>query len=394
MQLEFLRPDVQKWIVENTFADIGKLAFAKNPFPELDYKELLGQLSSRAKAKDKLPSWFAQTGILYPAKVSIEQTSSEKTAHYKSRLVSGTSLIDLTGGFGVDDYYFSKAVDQVTHCEMNASLSAIAAHNFERLAASNLTCHSGNSTDILNQLGQQFDWIYVDPSRRNESKGKVFLLRDCLPDVPDLLDFYFGFSDNIMIKTAPLLDITAALSELKNVQKIHIVAVHNEVKELLFILRKDHQSEIEIITSNLLNDSNQDFSFTLHEVANSSYSEPLHYLYEPNPAIYKSGAFDLIGTRFGLSKLYPHSHLYTSEMLNPDFPGRIFEIIKSVPYDKANMKSLLQGKKANISVRNFPETVDKLRAKWKIADGGELYCFFTTIGHNDKIVVLSRKISS
>ncbi len=393
MNQDLLLPAVRKWILENTASDAKKLAFAKNPFPSIEYPELLNQLATRAKSKEKLPTWFARENVVFPSKISLEQTSSEKTAEYKSSLVSGDSLIDLTGGFGVDDFYFAKKVKSVLHCELNAELSEIAAHNFKQLGASNIVCESGNSEEILSKSDKRFDWIYVDPSRRNDAKGKVFMLADCLPNVPDSLDFYFSKSDNILIKAAPLLDISAGLKELRNVSEIHIVALENEVKELLFVLRKNFESDIEIKCINLLKYKIQEFIFKMSEMEiDSHFGSPKKYLFEPNPTIYKSGAFDLVGRRFGLEKLDRHSHLYTSDQLVSDFPGRIFEIEKAIDYDKVAMKENLQGTKANVSVRNFPETVDKLRAKWKISDGGSVYTFFTTVNTKDKIVLFCAKI--
>jgi hypothetical protein len=271
-------------------------------------------------------------------------------------------------------------------------LSEIAAHNFTVLDVGNIACKNGDSSQILADSDERFDWIYVDPSRRNDAKGKVFLLADCLPNVPESLDFYFSKSDNILVKTAPLLDISAALKELRNVAEIHIVALENEVKELLFLLRKDFKSEIQVKCVNLLKDKKQEFSFFESESSvESHFGPPGKYLYEPNPSIYKSGAFDLVGRRFNLDKLDRHSHLYTSNEIVSDFPGRIFEVEKTIAYEKSEMKQNLQGKKANVSVRNFPETVEKLRAKWKIADGGPLYVFFTTVNAKDKIVLLCAK---
>ncbi|MDP5097956.1 MAG: class I SAM-dependent methyltransferase, partial [Flavobacterium sp.] len=174
-------------------------------------------------------TWFLTENIIYPEKISIEQTSSETTAKYKASLVSGEKLIDCTGGFGIDDYYFSKQFKNVIHCELNADLSQIVKHNCEVLKVSNIECHQGDSTKILEQLNQKFDCIYIDPSRRNDAKGKVFMLADCLPNVVDLQDFYFQFTNTILIKTAPILDLQAGLLELKNVAQIHIVAVDNEV---------------------------------------------------------------------------------------------------------------------------------------------------------------------
>ena len=229
MDLTLLKPEIQEFINSNLAVDISKLALKKNPFPDANWIEVLNQISAKKKVKDKLPTFFNTTNIIYPSKTSVEQTSSEQTALYKSTLVSGDSLIDLTGGFGVDDYYFSKKMKLVIHCEINLELSEIVIHNFKLLAVNNIQCFTGDSEVILKDLSQKLSWIYIDPSRRNDVKGKVFMLKDCLPNVPDLLNFYFKFSENLLIKTAPILDISAGLSELQHVKSIHIVAVENEV---------------------------------------------------------------------------------------------------------------------------------------------------------------------
>lgn len=391
MDKKLLSAEIQEYITSNINADVSKLALQKNKFAITDWTTILGQITAKQKAKTKLPTWFYTHNIYYPSKISIEQTSSEKTAEYKSQLVSGKSLIDLTGGFGVDDFYFSKKVNQVTHCEINHELSEIVKHNFEQLGLTNVEFHKGDSTEILVTLNQKFNWIYIDPSRRNDVKGKVFMLQDCLPNVPELLDFYFEFSDNIMVKTAPILDISAGLSELRNVKTIHIVALENEVKELLWILEKNYTKSIQIVTCNLTKDSIQEFTFELGNTSVSNYSLPKKYLYEPNAAIMKSGGFDEVTSQYEIEKLNKHSHLYTSDILI-NFPGRVFEIENSFEYNKPNMKSFLENKKANITTRNFPETVENIRKKWKIKEGGIVYCFFTTDINNNKIVLLCDKL--
>ena len=247
-----LSVEIQVFINSNLNADVAKLALQKNKFLNADWTSILNQIAAKQKAKTKLPTWFTTSNIIYPSKISVEQTSSEKTAEYKSQLVSGLALIDLTGGFGVDDYYFAKKVNQLIHCEINEELSKIVAHNLKQLNVENIQCIAGDSSEVLKNINQKYDWIYIDPSRRNEAKGKVFMLRDCLPNVPELLDFYFEYSTNIIIKTAPLLDISAGLSELKNVSSIHVVAVENEVKELLWILEKSYNQSIKINAVNLL----------------------------------------------------------------------------------------------------------------------------------------------
>jgi hypothetical protein len=391
MDKKLLSAEIQEYINSNINADVSKLALQKNKFAITDWTAILGQITAKQKAKTKLPTWFYTHNIYYPSKISIEQTSSEKTAEYKSQLVSGKSLIDLTGGFGVDDFYFSKKVNQVTHCEINHELSEIVKHNLEQLGVTNVECHTGDSSEILVTLNQKFNWIYIDPSRRNDAKGKVFMLQDCLPNVPGLLDFYFEFSDNIMVKTAPILDISAGLSELRNVKTVHIVALENEVKELLWVLEKNYTKSIQIVTYNLIKDSTQEFTFELGNTTVSSYSLPKKYLYEPNAAIMKSGGFDEVTSQYEIEKLNKHSHLYTSDILI-NFPGRVFEIENSFEYNKPNMKSFLENKKANITTRNFPETVENIRKKWKIKEGGIVYCFFTTDINNNKIVLLCYKL--
>lgn len=392
MNETLLKPEIQNFINANTGKDIGKLALQKNPFPQIDWREILNQIVAKTKAKDKLPTWFKTDGILYPEKISIEQTSSEKTAIYKATLVSGEKLIDLTGGFGIDDYYFSKNVNSVFHCEINSELSEIVQHNYQKLNAGNIKCFAGDSYEILKDLNTVFDWIYIDPSRRNDAKGKVFLLKDCLPNVPELLDFYLQNGPNVLIKTAPILDITAGLSELKNVKTIHIVAVDNEVKELLWEISKDYNGAVEIKTINILKDTEEKFGFILGANDEAiSYGFPKKYLFEPNAAIMKSGGFDEISLLFNLEKLHPFSHLYTSNMII-DFPGRIFEIHNQIPYSKAEMKAFLENQKANITTRNFPDAVETIRKKWKIKDGGNQYCFFTTAANHDKIVLICSKI--
>nr|WP_315179969.1 class I SAM-dependent methyltransferase [uncultured Flavobacterium sp.] len=393
MDLRILNAEIQAFIDNNIGKSISKLALQKNPFQEVDWISILNQIEAKTKAKEKLPTWFSTENIIYPSKISIEQTSSEKTAAYKASIVSGESLIDLTGGFGVDDFYFAKKIKTVAHCEINPELSNLVKHNFEQLNVSNITCYAGDSLATLFSLNSKWDWIYIDPSRRNDTKGKVFMLKDCLPNVPENIDFYFTHSNAVLIKTAPILDISAGLSELKHVKTIHIVALENEVKELLWELHKDYSGNINIKTVNILKDKTETFDFVLNE--NSKFpnlSLPQKYLYEPNSAIMKSGGFDEVSSFYNLNKLHKHSHLYTSTALL-SFPGRVFEIQNTFPYNKTEMKSYLEKSQANITTRNFPDSVETIRKKWKIKDGGNVYCFFTTDENNHKIVLICTKIS-
>ena len=388
MIAQLLRAEVQSYIRANVKADVSALALAGNPFPEIPHSRLLDQISGLKKAAEKLPRWHDTEGIVYPSRISMEQASSQHTALYKSGLVSGHSLIDLSGGFGVDDTFFAKSFDKVVHCELNGELSGIVSHNNRVLKIDNVECLH---IDGLQALGSREHWdcIYVDPSRRNEHKGKVFLLSDCAPDVPALLPQLQSRSNRILVKASPILDISAAVNQLRNVAHVHIVALDHEVREILFDICGDSQSYS--ITTVNLGTGQKSWSFNPFDDIISPISQPLAFLYEPNAAIMKSGGFGALARDFGIAKLHRHSHLYTSDQLI-EFPGRAFRIEKVVPFSKQGQRELSALKKANVAVRNFPLSVAELRSRLKLADGGDHYCFFTTGPHDQKIVLICSKI--
>ncbi|WP_271855935.1 class I SAM-dependent methyltransferase [Patiriisocius marinus] len=383
-----LKPEVQKFIREFE-QKITTLAFSGSPFEGITVQELIIQVESRQKAQKKLPTWFKTDGILYPPKLNLEQTSSEKTAAYKASLLPSTSTIDVTGGFGIDTYYFSKQHNKVIHVERNESLAQLVIHNATILKKDNLTVHIGDGIELLKD--KKFDLIYIDPSRRSDEKGKVFLLEDCEPNVPKLLPYLLKHSDRLLIKTSPMLDINVGLNELDYVKSIDIVAVDNEVKELLWIIEKHNVSPLIINTINLLNNENETFSFRYENEAIATYKLPQKYLYEPNAAILKSGGFKIVSSKLGVDKLHQHTHLYTNNEL-VKFPGRRFNIEAVIPYNKAEMRRGITFDKANITTRNFPESVQQLRKKWNIKDGGSIYLFFTTVENEKKMMLICSKI--
>jgi 16S rRNA G966 N2-methylase RsmD len=388
-----LHPEIQCYIKDNLKSEITKLILKGSPFKEVSIQELANQILAKQKSEKKLPTWFSSKKIYYPTKLSIEQTSSEITAKHKANLISGESIIDITGGFGVDCYYFSKHFKQVTHCEINEELSTIVKHNYQQLKIDNISTVSGNGVDFLKNTTQRFDCIYIDPSRRSDVKGKVFLLKDCLPYIPPKIDYFFTKTKQILIKVSPILDIVSTINELKNVKEVHSVAVNNEVKELLFLLEKGYNSEIKIKTVNYQKETIQEFEFDFQEKFTSNYAEPLTYLYEPNVAILKAGGFHQISEKLNIFKLHQHSHLYTSENLI-QFPGRTFKIEHSISYDKKKLKKILPDKKANVTTRNFSKTVAQFRKENKIKDGGEIYIFLTTNLNNKQILVICKKATS
>ncbi|MCK5782105.1 MAG: class I SAM-dependent methyltransferase [Flavobacteriales bacterium] len=386
-------PDLKQFIVDSLNIDLTKLILKGSPFEDVSIKEIANQVEAKNKSKSKLPTWYANDDIIYPSKLSIEQTSSEATAKYKSSLFSGKKAIDLTGGFGIDAYYFSENYKEFTHCEYNKELSEIVKHNFSVLGKNNVKFISGDGLDYIKSSSEKYDLIYLDPARRSDAKGKVFLLVDTQPNPVENIDLLLSRSDNILIKVSPLLDLNNTVRELKNVKTIYIVSVNNEVKELLIHLEKLFISDPEIHSIDI--NSKGEISENIFSLYDSTFdiefSRALKYLYEPSSAIMKSGAFRQISNKYNLYKIAQNSHLYTSDNLLEDFPGRTFEIITVTKPGKKEIKSILKSNKANVSTRNYPMSVADIRKKFKIKDGGDDYLFFTTDSTNQTILIHARK---
>jgi len=386
-----LKPEIQKFIRENLKTDLTGLVLKGSPFPGVSSAEIAMQISGLKTAKKKLPTWFETQNIYYSPKLNLEQTSSEITAKYKASLIRGDRLIDLTGGFGIDDHFFAESFKEVVYCELNEELAEIARHNFKQLKKDNIQIIPGDSIKTLEISDKNFEVIYADPARRDDHGGKVFRLADCLPDIPSNLDLLFNKTDRILIKTSPLLDLTAGLAELKYVSAIHIVAVNNEVKELLWFMYKGFSGSPQIKTINFNKNQQEEFSGSIENRPEINFSLPKKYLYEPNAAIMKSGLFELLAEKTGTFKLHKNSHLFTSEEVK-EFPGRNFEITDIKHFRPSSLKKEFKGKKANITTRNFPESVAGLRKLLRIKDGGERYLFFTTNLDDKKIVLDCRKV--
>lgn len=392
MNTALLRKEVHLYLESHAHTPLAQFIFKGSPFPDISIQELAQQLDGKRRIKKKLPLWHATHGILFPPKLNIEQTSSAFTAAYKASLVSGEALIDMTGGMGIDSYYFSKQFKQVYHIEMNEEVSAFAKANFQALQVENIVCHTGDSITYLCNSTVPFDVIYIDPARRDQHQGKVFKLSDCVPNVPEQLDLLLAKDCLVVIKTSPLLDISMGLEELRQVCAIHIIALENEVKEVLWCLGTLDTNEIEIKTINKRGENIEMTSCLRSELvaAVGTFSAPKRYLYEPNAALMKSGGFLWISTHFGVDKLQIHSHLYTLDKLI-DFPGRRFEILEILPFTN-KLKKQLSIKKANITTRNFKLSVAALRKKLAIKDGGDTYLFFTTDSNEKQIVLVCEKV--
>lgn len=386
-----LTDEVQDYIVKNIDADINKLILKGSPFANIDVKELAVQIQTKKASQKKLPTWFQYKGIIFPPKLNLEQASSELTAKYKSSLIKpNTILIDLTGGFGVDDYYFCKVASQVIHTEKDLLLSSIAAHNAKVLNIQNIQFYGGDSKTYLSKIST-VDTIYIDPSRR-DSTGRVFLLEHCEPNVVADLDLYLKKANTIILKAAPMLDIDAAVKVLNNITEIHIVSINNECKELIFVINKQAK-EIKLICALLKGDTiaKYTFEYAKEKLLDVKPSPVLKYIYEPDVAFLKAGLFKSLTEQFNIKKLHQHSHLYTTEEIINNFPGRTLKVKSITKFNDFILSNKI--KTANIITRNFHLKPEEIRKKLKIKDGGETYLYFSTDSKENRIVINCERIT-
>ena len=391
---QLLQQEVQDFIKAHEQDDLDSLALKYRHVNEVDIKLILDQVRGRQKARAKLPGWYTCPAILYPPKISMEQCSSEIAARYKAELVSGKVLVDLSGGFGVDTFYLSQNFTGTHYVERDEWLYQLARHNHRALGA-NVVHHRVAAEEFLPSFETRPDVIYLDPARRDVDNKKVVRLEDCEPGITLLLPQLLDKAAQLLIKTSPLLDIDLSVKSLQFVSTVHVVAVNNEVKEVLYEVGP-RPSSFRIKAINLsAAGTRQAFEFSREEErsAKVNFGAPGLYLYEPNAALMKAGAFKVLAERYSLKKLHANTHLYTHDELLLDFPGRKFVIKKVLPVDRKSVQKHLPGKKANVATRNFPLGAEALKKKLAIKDGGDIYLFGVTDLDGARRVLLARKTS-
>lgn len=395
-----LSPETRLFIGEHRTDDVRSLALQARKYPNVDMPVAITQIAGRQIAAEKIPSWKEIEDILYPKHLSLEQCSSEITARYKATLLQGASLTDLTGGFGIDCAFLAPGFQSVTYVERQEELCEIAAHNFPILNLPHITVRHQDGVEYLNQMSP-VDCIFLDPARRNEHGGKTVAISDCEPNVSKLEELLLSKARRILIKLSPMLDLSLALKELRHTAEVHIISVNNECKELLLTLGHTQPEEIPVHCINLstkAGQAEQHFTFTREQEQRSECtytSTPGNYLYEPNASLLKAGAFRTLASAFPARKLHPNSHLYTSDTLIENFPGRAFRILDSCTFNKKEIKEKLADlRQANLTVRNFPATVAELRRRIKIAEGGDTYLFATTLNDGQRVLIRCEKVLS
>jgi hypothetical protein len=378
------------FIRDNIDRDVRFLALKAAKYPGVDMKKALVQIEGRQKARQKIPSWAATEGVIYPPHLSMEQCSSEMTALYKAqiakRLITDRGLmVDLTAGFGIDFYFIGCEFRHAVYVERQEVLCDVAKNNFLLLGMKQIEVFCGDGIDYLESM-KRMDLIFIDPARRDANGGRTIGLKDCTPDITLIEDTLLAKSEYILLKLSPMLDWHQVMRELRNVIEIHIVSVGNECREMLAVMSDKGSDGITIYCTN----DNSVFKFRSDNVRIPaiSCSEDFKYLYEPNSSIMKAGCFGAISEEYHVKSVENNSHLFVGKSFINDFPGRKFVINKIFSLNKRDLKDNLSGlSQANITVRNFPMTVAELRKKLKLRDGGSVYLFATTLSDGSKVII-------
>lgn len=454
--MTIMNDETREFVAMHRNEDVRELALKAKRVEGLDLPLALDQIAGWQIARKKLPQWASCEGIVYPPHISMEQCSSQFTAQYKSEiaqtllapaatvrarvsdsgesdnqttksepqlsdsaesvmqtaksafqlsdspesdtLVAKRAMVDLTGGFGVDFSYLARGFSQATYVERQRHLCDLAEHNMAALGLDQARIVCGDGVEYLRQMGP-VDFIYLDPARRDEHGSRTYAIEDCTPNVLELRDLLLAKSQYTLVKLSPMLDWRKVVADFDGtVREVHIVATGNECKELLLVLGQQVHEEPSAPRVFCVNDNQRiDYDSAAYTQGLRIGGKPLpeveNYLYEPNASIMKAGCFDLVEERFGVTQVGPSSHLFVSATPVADFPGRGFAIEAIGGMNKKDIKRLLNGtKQANIAVRNFPLTAPQLRKKLKLADGGPVYLFGTTMQGCDHVLLRTSKI--
>lgn len=437
--MTIMNDETREFVAMHRNEDVRELALKAKRVEGLDLPLALDQIAGWQIARKKLPQWASCEGIVYPPHISMEQCSSQFTAQYKSEiaqtllapaatvrarvsdsaesdmqtaknvfqlsdspesdtLVAKRAMVDLTGGFGVDFSYLARGFSQATYVERQRHLCDLAEHNMAALGLDQARIVCDDGVEYLRQMGP-VDFIYLDPARRDEHGSRTYAIEDCTPNVLELRDLLLAKSQYTLVKLSPMLDWRKAVADFDGaVREVHIVATGNECKELLLVLGQQMHEEPSAPRVFCVNDNQRiDYDSAAYtqglRIGGKPLPEAKNYLYEPNASIMKAGCFDLVEERFGVTQVGPSSHLFVSATPVADFPGRGFAIEAIGGMNKKDIKRLLNGtKQANIAVRNFPLTAPQLRKKLKLADGGPVYLFGTTMQGCDHVLLRTSKI--
>ena len=376
----------QKFIQAHANDDTNALRLkygGKSPKMDFPIDFALLQIEARRKAQKKIPSFVENVLFVFPDALSAEQASNEAVARFHASLIpSGSRLLDLTAGLGIDDLTFAMSGINVTACEINEVKASALQHNSEVLGMTDkITVLNIDSMDFVRSCENCFDVVFSDPARRTTSGKRLHALSDCQPDMLGGMDSIMKLTNRLLIKSSPLLDISLIRETVCNLYHIYIVCVKGECKEVLIDIRK--ASEFSGVTAVDLDTIGTISKFECHNspilgavhFADRLSAAEYKYLYEPNAGVMKTGAWEALSARFPtIEKADPNTHVFLSDVLYHDFPGRVMAI-SEIP-DKKALKAL-KGHKYNVVARNHPLSAPEVAKKLSLVSGGDrfLYAF-------------------
>lgn len=374
------------------------LTLANQRHPDAAF--ILQQVEGWQRLREKVPAWTEVADLLYPPRLSLEQCSGAPAAAYKRRVVERLfaqelavrrllSMADVTGGMGVDFVALAPLFAKATYVEQRAELVSLARHNFPLLGVEHADCLQGDGIALFEQLSP-LDLLFIDPARRDVAGRKTVLIEDCEPNVVELLPRWLQRARIVMLKLSTMLDLHQAIAQLGCVAEAHVFAHHGECKDLLLVCRQAHEAPTRFFCAH----DDYEFSFTLDEERQAPCPIATHlegYLFEPDPAMMKVGAFRSVAGRWGLEKLHPNTHLYIASSPRVDFPGRTFRIRQALGFSKQELRQLKALGQANLTVRNFPNSVAELRRRLSLREGGSTYLFACTALDERKLILVCEK---
>jgi len=366
------------FIKENINADTFTLSLKKNQFKIENIEDCIFQIKARQKSKKKLPTYYKNYDLTFPPPLSIEQSSSELTAEYKSSLIKNTKkFADLTAGFGIDFIAISKKCESSYYVEQSAELFNLAKHNFTTLNIQNVELFNTNAKQFLTETPYIFDLIFIDPARRDQNQNKVFLLEQSSPNIVEILELMKQKSKQILIKLSPMTDISYLLNKIDGIKELHILSYKNECKEILILINPTQNHDNQPIFKAALLNKNRVYNFNIEDINKQvSISAIQKYIYLPDVSIKKLSVENSIAHQFDLNKIDNRANIYTSDKFKTDFPGRIFELISQHKLGDKKLIRQINGEKYNIIRRSINSTTEQLKKKYKVQDGSENYLLF------------------
>lgn len=414
-----------KFIMDHAHSDVNalRLQYHGKSMP-FSVNDACMQIEMRRKTAGKLPWFLHHPGFRFGTAQSAEQASNQNVALFHAFLIGhNRSVLDMTAGLGIDAMTIAMRGNRVTAFELETERVEALRHNADILGIDDLTVVKGDSVLHLQQSEEHYDWIFVDPARRDSGNNRCFLLHDSLPDVVSHQDLLLAHADNVLIKASPLLDITQTLRDFSNVRSIIILSYKNEVKEVLIHLSPgpaslvsssplsfsaEPEGEVKSLSSPLIQaidlaDSTSAFpagepairyqfctggaTQAAISYATSEAIAPGIYLYEAGAAMRKLQCASQICARYtDIKSLAKDSGLFVSETLHADFPGRICTV-KAIL--SAKQLKALKDNHCRVVSSCYPMSAADLRKKFRLKEGEDMTLYATTTRDGSRIMILA-----